>query len=188
MLSICSLTHALGGADGSQAGNTGPDHQHLGGRYLAGGGDLAGEEAPEVLGSLHHGPVPRDVRHRAQRIHLLRTRDARDAVHGHDRRAALGEPGEQFGILRRVQEADQGLAGLKPRRLFLFGATHLENNVGPRPEFIRVGSDGATGRFVSGIGIIRRGAGVGLDRNLETQFDQLGGHVRGGGHALFARV
>ena len=83
--------HALGGADGSQAGNTGADDQHLGRRYLAGSRDLAGEKASEMLGCLHHGPVARDIRHGTQCVHFLGARDARNAVHGHGRYAAFGQ-------------------------------------------------------------------------------------------------
>ena len=72
------------GADGGQPGDAGADHQHLGRRHLAGGRDLAGEEAAEVVAGLDHGAVAGDVGHRGERVHLLGARDARHHVHGDD--------------------------------------------------------------------------------------------------------
>ena len=55
--------HAPGHADGGQPGDACADHQHLGRRYPSGGGDLPGEEAPEVLRRFHHGAVAGDIGH-----------------------------------------------------------------------------------------------------------------------------
>ena len=55
------------------------------GGTLAGRGHLAGEEAAEEAGRLDDGAIAGDVRHRRQRVHLLRPRDARhriDREHG----------------------------------------------------------------------------------------------------------
>ena len=51
------------GADGGKAGDAGADHQNFGRWYLAGGGDLAGEEPAELVAGLDHGAIAGDVRH-----------------------------------------------------------------------------------------------------------------------------
>ena len=60
-----------GRADGGQAGDAGAGDEDLGRRNLAGGGDLAVEEAAEGVGGLDHGAVAADAGHGGQRVHLL---------------------------------------------------------------------------------------------------------------------
>jgi hypothetical protein len=103
--------HALGRADRGETRDARADHEDLGRRDLAGGGDLAGKEAAEVLRGLDDGAVAGDVGHRAQRVHLLRARDTRHAVHRQGGDAAPGQRLEKVGILRRPDEADQRLPG-----------------------------------------------------------------------------
>jgi hypothetical protein len=80
------------GADRGETRDTGTDHQHLGGRHLAGGGHLAGEEAAEIVARLDHRAVAGDVGHRRQRVHLLRAADPRHHLHRDDVGAlGLGE-------------------------------------------------------------------------------------------------
>ena len=96
-------------ANGGKPCDARADHQHLGRRHLAGGGDLAGEEAAEIVASLDHRAVAGDVGHRRQRIHLLGARDARHHVHGDDGGALLS-PAPADRVLGRPEERDQGLA------------------------------------------------------------------------------
>ena len=102
--------HATGGANGSQPGNTGANHQHLGWGYLAGSRNLPGKKPPKMLRRLNHCPVTCNVGHGTQGIELLGTRDAGHTVHGHGGHAALGELFQQFRVLGRPQETDQCLA------------------------------------------------------------------------------
>src|SRR2546422_168013 len=79
----------------------GADDEHLRRRHLARGGDLAGEEATELVRGLDHGAVAGDVRHGGESIQLLGPRDTRHAVHGQYRRLASRELLHQLGVLRR---------------------------------------------------------------------------------------
>ena len=96
--------------DGGQSGDAGAHHQHLGRRHLAGGGDLAGEEAAEVVAGLDHGAVAGDVGHGGERVHLLGARDARHHVHRNDGGALCPRLLQKLSVLRRPEERDQGLA------------------------------------------------------------------------------
>ena len=58
-------------ADYTLSGHTGAYHQYFSGRHLAGGRDLAGEKAPEMLRCFHYCPVTRDVCHGTQGVNLL---------------------------------------------------------------------------------------------------------------------
>ena len=60
-----------GGTDGGQTGHPGTNHQHLGGRHLAGSGDLAGKEAAEFVGGFYHGTIAGNVGHGRQSIQRL---------------------------------------------------------------------------------------------------------------------
>jgi hypothetical protein len=64
-------TETGGRTDGRETGDAGADDEHLGRRDLAGGGDLPGEEAAELVRGLDHGAVAADVRHRGQGVELL---------------------------------------------------------------------------------------------------------------------
>jgi hypothetical protein len=97
---------------------------------LAGRSDLAGKETPEVLGSFDDRAIPRNVRHRAQCVELLGSRDPRHAVHREDRRAGIRQPLEQFGILAREQEAHERLRSLQVAPFITLGRTHFQDDVG----------------------------------------------------------
>ena len=89
-------TQRVGGADRGQPGHPGTHDQHLGRRHLARGGDLTGEERPELVRGLDHRAVATDVRHRRQHVQRLRPRDARHGIHrqrGHPTRGQRGRPG-----------------------------------------------------------------------------------------------
>jgi hypothetical protein len=60
-----------GRADRSQASDAGTGDEDLGRRHLAGGGDLAVEEAAEGVGGFNDGAVASDAGLRGQRVHLL---------------------------------------------------------------------------------------------------------------------
>ncbi len=80
--------HAPRCANRREACNTGTDDEDLGRRHFARCGDLPGKEAAEVLRRLDDRPVTGDIGHRTQRIHFLRPRDTRHAIHRHRRRPA----------------------------------------------------------------------------------------------------
>jgi hypothetical protein len=88
---------ARGRTDRGEARDAGTGDQHLRGRHLAGGGDLAREEAAELVRGLDDGAVAGDVRHRAEHVHRLRAGDARHGIHRERGDAALGEGREQVG-------------------------------------------------------------------------------------------
>ena len=58
-------------AQGCKTGDAGTGNEHLGRRDLARGGDLAGEEAAEMVSGLDHGAVAHNASHGGQRVHFL---------------------------------------------------------------------------------------------------------------------
>ena len=111
-----------------------PTTRTLAGRDLAGGGHLAGEEAAEVVAGLDHRAVAGDVRHRGERVHLLGAADARDHVHRDGGDVLRLQLLEQLGVLARVEEGDDDLAGARQRDLGGLGRADLGDDVGLRPE------------------------------------------------------
>ena len=153
MLSTCSLTSGRVSKerDGREPRNAGADDQDLGRRDLARCRDLAREETAEMLCRLYDRPVAGNIRHGAQRIDLLRARDARDAIHRHDRSAGRGQLFEQLGILPGHDEADQRVLGPEHGELVVIGGPHLQDKVALRPELLRRRDDFAAGGFEGGI-------------------------------------
>ena len=84
-------TQGLGGTNGGKAGDTSADYHHLGGRNLAGCGDLTGKKSPKFTRSLDHRSITGDIRHRTQGIQFLRPRDARNTIHGQGSCIACGQ-------------------------------------------------------------------------------------------------
>ena len=173
--------------DGREAGDAGADDEHLRGRNLAGGGDLTGEEAAELVRSLDDRAVAADVGHRRQCVELLRARHARHAVHREDGAFLGGELFQQLGILRRPDEADERHPLADQVHLVGGRCAHLEDDVGARPEARRIRHDRRAGRPV---GVVADGgavAGSGLHDDREAELAQLLDHVGYRGDALFAR-
>ena len=75
-------------ADRGEPRDARADDQHLRGRHLAGGRHLPVKKRPKCSRRLDHRAVAGDVRHRGERVHLLRAGDARHGVHREDRRLA----------------------------------------------------------------------------------------------------
>ena len=121
-------------ADRGEPGHAGSHHQHLGRRHLAGGGDLTGEEAAEMVAGLDHGAVTGDVGHRGERVHLLGARDARHHVHGHDGGTLFPAQLEEIRVLRRPEERDQRLTFRKPTGFTLLRRTNLGDYICCGPE------------------------------------------------------
>ena len=199
MLSTCSFTSgrvskartiapsALRGADRGEARDAGADHQHLGRRNLARRRDLAGEEAAEVLRGLDDGTIAGDVRHRAQRIDLLGARDARHAVHRHDRGTGLRQPCEECRVLCRPQEGNECLVCAQAAGLTAFRCTDLEDEVGIGP-YLAGADDFAARGAVGLVGVARGLAGAGFDRHGIAQLLQFLCNVRRCRNALFPRI
>ena len=141
-----------------------------------------------MLRRLDDRAVTRDVRHRAQRVHLLRARDARHAVHRHCRAAGLGQLLQQLRVLPRVQEADQRLRFLQAAGAIALGRAHLQDDVRTGPDIVRRGRDFAPRLRVRLIGEAGRGARAFLDDYVKAQFLQLDSHVGRGSNASLAGV
>ncbi|MPL99903.1 hypothetical protein SDC9_46124 [bioreactor metagenome] len=170
-----------GRADRGQTRDAGADDQHLGRRHLARRRHLTGEEAAEVVRGLHHGAIARDVRHRAERVHLLRPRDPRHHVHRDEVRAGFLRQFKAIGVLAGVEERDHRLPLAQPA-VFLVGdqRAHLDDEIDLGEE-LRHGRDHGDPGLA--IGLIREAGGVarpGLDETGMPQFLQLqrgiGGH------------
>ena len=177
----------------AEAGDAGADHHDLGGRHLAGGGDLAGEEAAELVGRFDNGPVAADIGHGAERIQFLRARNARHGIHRKDGRLARRQPFHQRFVLGRPDEADQRAAFLQQVGLVgavlrvFFGRPHLHHDVG-LPDLCRRPADLRAGLAIGGVGEFGRFAGAGLHGHVEAQLDDLRHRLRGGGAAHLALV
>ena len=128
-------TQRLGGADRSKSGNTGTDDQHLGGIDLAGRGNLARKETPEVMRGLDDGPITGDICHRAQGIEFLRARNSRNRIHCQHGHLALGEMLQHFFILTRPDKTDQMTAFghqldfMATQFIIVLRRTDLENQI-----------------------------------------------------------
>jgi hypothetical protein len=121
-------------ADGRQARHAGAGDEHLGRRHLAGGGDLAVEEAAEGVGRLDHRAVAADAGHRGQRVHLLRAESWRgSAVDGQHGGLARRQLLHQLGVLRRPDEADQRAAFAQQRHFVGLGGRTLKTMSDLRP-------------------------------------------------------
>ena len=166
------------GADRGEAGDAGADDEHLGRRHLAGGGDLAGEEAAEVVAGLDHRAVAGDVRHRGERVHLLGAADARHHVH----RDGGGAPGlqrlEELGVLGRVEEGDDDLALAGHLDLGRLGRTDLGDDVGLGPEVGGGRDHGDAGLAVGVVGEAGGVAGAGFDQAVVAELLQRQGGLR----------
>ncbi len=190
MLLTCSFTigarveraddgaEAAGGADGAQAGDAGADHQHLGGRHLAGRGHLAGEEAAVEARRLDHRPVAGDVGHRGQRVHLLRAGDARHLVDGDRRDLARRQLLDQGAVLARPQERDQHRARLEPVDLVLARRLDLQQHVSRGPQGAGLADQRGSGLGVILVGERRLESGVGLRPGLRNPSPPAGSRFR----------
>ena len=172
---------------GGESRDTGAGDEDLRRRNLAGGGDLAVEEAAEGVGGLDHGAVAADAGHGGERVHLLGAGElARQGVDREHGQLARGQRLHELGVLRRPDEADERAAGLHQRDLVGRRGTHLEDHVGPGVELRGAARDAGAGGLVGGVVEIGGGPGTGLDVDAEAELDQLLDHVGHGGDALLA--
>ena len=141
-----------------------------------------------MLGRFDHGAVAGDIGHRTQRIHLLRARNARHAVHRHHRRAALRQFLEEFGILCRPQETDQRLSRTQLPGFGIVGCADLHDDVAARPD------GGGRIEHLAPCGTVcvvrkaRLRAGSGFHSDLEAELDQLGSDVGRRGDAALSGI
>ena len=67
------------------------------------------KKRPKSMRRLDHGAIAGDVGHRRERVHLLRARHARHAVHREHGGLARREALHEVGVLRRPDEGDETL-------------------------------------------------------------------------------
>jgi hypothetical protein len=166
------------GADRREAGDAGANDEHLGGRHLAGGGHLAGEEAAEVVAGLDDRAVAGDVRHRGEGIHLLGAADARHHVHGERSDALCLQGLEEFGVLSGIEEGDDDLPGAGHLDLGRLGRADLGDDIGLCPEVSGGRDNGHAGLAV---GLVREAGGqtgARLDEALVPELLQRQGGLR----------
>jgi hypothetical protein len=174
-------------ADRRQAGHAGTGDEDLGRRNLARGCDLAVEEAAECVGGLDDGAVAGNAGLRGQRVHLLgAAQHARQRVDGQHGDLARRELLHQFRVLRRPDEADQGLALVHQADFFSGRGENLQDEVGSSPQLGRALHDLRACGAVDIVAEIGRIAGAGLDDDLESELDELFNDFGHGRNALFA--
>ena len=177
---------ARGGADRGEPGDTGARDEHLRGRHLAGGGDLAREEAAELVRRLDDGPIAGDVGHRAQDVHRLRPGDARYGIHRQRRHAAGRERGEQVGAQGRAEQADEGRPRSQARDVGIRRRVDPQDDVrGPGGVAI---DDRRSRCEVRVVGERRGAAGPGGDRDLVPERAQSGDGDGRGGDPVLSRL
>ena len=98
-------TEPSGGRDGLEPGNTGTEHQHLGGRHRAGRCHVEGEELRELLGCQQHCPVARDQRLGREHVHRLRPGDPGQKVQAERRDPALPKRTDEVEVRRGLEVA-----------------------------------------------------------------------------------
>ena len=170
-----------GGADRLQAGDAGPEHQHLGRPGRAGRGDQQREEPAERRRGDQGGLVAGDVRLRGQRVHRLgpgqRPRHQVEADRGD---AGLGQAPRQVGV-RRAGRAGRKWPG--PARSSATGrrpAADHSDHVGVCAQS-SPGHDAGARLGVHVVAVPRAVARARLDKDLEPGGAQLGhglGHQR----------
>ena len=150
-------THVEGGDDGSepprggdrlQAGDSRAEHEDARGRDRARGGRQHRQELRQVVGRDQRGLVAGDRALRGERVHRLRSGDARDRVHRERRHAPLGEGAHEVAVDEWLQERDEDLPVAELRHLFAGGLLHLRNDVDSRE---RVAHDLRAGLLVRGV-------------------------------------
>src|SRR5690606_25251754 len=181
-------------ADGGEARDARADDEHLRRRDLARGGHLTREEPAEQARRFDHRAVTGDVRHGAQRVHLLGAGDARHLVHGEGGDVPRRQLIEELAVLRRPEEADQRPSVLDEARLMLtirerLRWIHLEHHVARGPRGPGVGQDLRPYLLVVGVGEGGELTGALLDDHLEALLrDQAGDGLGGARHPALTRA
>jgi hypothetical protein len=174
-------------ADRRQAGDAGTGDENLGGLNLARGRDLAVEEAAEGVGGLDDGAVAGDTGLGGQSVHLLGAGEGpRQRVDGQHGDLARRELLHQFGVLRRPDEADQGLALVHQADFFSGRSAYLEDDVRLCPEFGSRCRDRGAGGAVGVVAAVRGVARAAFHGHREPQLDELFHHIGYGRDALLA--
>ena len=170
-----------GGGDRLQAGHARPEHEHLRRRDGAGSGHQHGEEAAHLLRGDQHRAVAGHARLGGERVHRLRTRDARDRLHREPRRARRGERPDPRPVRERGKEADHDR--LWPQRAHLLVARRrdLRDDVPPPRR-----AEARAGRLEELVRDAGRGAGSGLDDDVMALGGELAHEVRDERHAPLA--
>ncbi len=118
----------------------------------------------------------------AQRVELLRARDARHAVDCEHVDAPARELLEQLGVLARPHEAHEHLLGTQPAELVdvaaRLGRTDLEDHVAGLVQRVGRIEDLRARLAVRAVLEARAAARAGLDADREPELDQLHDHVR----------
>ena len=169
--------HGVRGADRGQASHARADDVDDGRRNLAGGGDLASEQATEGIGRLDDRAIAGDIGLGAEYVHGLCAGDARHGVHGHGGHVLVRKLLDELFVTTRCQASDKGGAGLKLCALLV--SWRVEGGDDVRVPNI-VSDDARTGLFIQVVRVIGLVACAGLDRDLVAKLDELAHGVRRG--------
>ena len=91
--------------------------------------NLTGEKTAEVVGRLHHCPVPGNVAHGGERVEHLRPRDPGHAVHAERGEVLLGELVDERLVLLRVEEGVKDAPVLEQGNLRLGRLSELQHDI-----------------------------------------------------------
>ncbi|MNX95537.1 hypothetical protein D3C86_1278150 [compost metagenome] len=177
-----------GRADGGKTGNASADDQHLGGRHLAGGGHLTGEEAAEIIAGLDDRAITGDVGHGGQGVHLLGAGNARHHVHGDDICALFLGLLQKVLVLGGIEERDQRLVRRQAINLRRFRRTNLGDDISAGVKRIGAVDDCHTGCAIGVVGKSRRLACTGFEDAIISEFLQCLGAVGRHADARFALI
>ncbi|QTK80597.1 hypothetical protein AT6N2_C3088 [Agrobacterium tumefaciens] len=185
---ISDRAERCGRADGGKTGNAGADDQHLGGRHLAGGRHLTGEEAAEIIAGLDDRTIAGDIGHGRQDVHLLGAGDTRHHVHGDDVRAFLLRLFQKVLVLGGIEERDQSLVRRQAINFRRSRRANLGDDIGAAVKRL-----GAVDHRHAGcaIGVVRKAgrlAGPCLDDALIAEFLQSLRAVRRHGDPRFTFI
>ena len=161
-------------ADRSESCDAAADHQHLGGRHAPGGCRLSREQSGIRVDRFDHGAIAGEIRHRAQRVHLLGAGDAGNLVHRDRRDVARGELLDDGGVLSRPDEADEHRPFADQLRLVraVLGVHQRLANLQEDVHFLvdRVAlDDRGAGLHVGAIRETRSVSGIALDDHFEAR-------------------
>jgi len=158
--------------NGLQAGDAGPEHQHLGGRDGARRGHQHGEELGQSHGGQQDAVVAGGRRLRAQHVHALGERGARDHVGRDGGHTARRERPHEIGVGERIEEAYERRPFAELADLLLRGRMDLNDDVRLGEQLIDRRLDRGAGGAIFVVpheGALTR---VGLDAHVDLLGDE----------------
>ena len=142
--------------NGLESGHSGTQHEHAGRPHRSSRRGQQREKLGQQVGRNKHGSVAGYGRHRRERVHFLRPRNARHQLHGQRRHPLPGQFFGDFGTIEWAQKSDIHASRAQQRNFLFRRGLHVNHQLG-RPGFLP-GHDPRPGSFVLRVGNERTGS------------------------------